>query len=378
MNLVQDILRIIYTLNIQVFSYNPAEKMIKKILIIALILISGTALYYIGQLNKPAQGHRQDPGPVAVVVAPVILDIFTDKIEALGTTRANESVNITATTTDKISKINFTDGMVAHKGQILVELISDEERADLRSAEANAEQQRRDLIRIRGLVKARTLPTARLDDQKTLDKKARADVQVAQSRIRDRQITAPFDGQLGLRLVSLGALVTPGTVITTLDDLSAIKLDFTVPEGFLATLKVGQAITALSDAYPERTFDGTVSNIGSRVDPVSRAVSVRARLANEQRRLRPGMLMRVNLIKNQGQAIMIPEEALVTTANRKFVYLVQDGTSVTQQTVVIGRRRPGAIEILKGLDVGQQVVVEGTLKLRQGSKVTLKTLKGKE
>ena len=352
--------------------------MIKKILVLVLILISGTALYYIGQLNKPAQGHRRGPGTVTVVVAPVILDIFTDKIEALGTTRANESVNITATTTDKVSKINFTDGMIARKGQILVELINDEERADLRSAEANAEQQRRDLIRIRGLVKARTLPTARLDDQKTLDKKARADVQVAQARIRDRQIIAPFDGQLGLRLVSLGALVTPGTVITTLDDLSSIKLDFTVPEGFLATLKVGQAITALSDAYPGKTFDGTVSNIGSRVDPVSRAVTVRALLANKDRKLRPGMLMRVNLIKNQSPSIMIPEEALVTTADHKYVFLVQDGTSVTQQTVVIGRRRPGAIEILKGLEAGQQVVVEGTLKLRQGSKVTLKTSQAKE
>ncbi|PCI33621.1 MAG: efflux transporter periplasmic adaptor subunit [Alphaproteobacteria bacterium] len=350
----------------------------KKILVLVLILISGTALYYIGQLNKPAQGHRRGPGTVTVVVAPVILDIFTDKIEALGTTRANESVNITATTTDKVSKINFTDGMIARKGQILVELINDEERADLRSAEANAEQQRRDLIRIRGLVKARTLPTARLDDQKTLDKKARADVQVAQARIRDRQIIAPFDGQLGLRLVSLGALVTPGTVITTLDDLSSIKLDFTVPEGFLATLKVGQAITALSDAYPGKTFDGTVSNIGSRVDPVSRAVTVRALLANKDRKLRPGMLMRVNLIKNQSPSIMIPEEALVTTADHKYVFLVQDGTSVTQQTVVIGRRRPGAIEILKGLEAGQQVVVEGTLKLRQGSKVTLKTSQAKE
>lgn len=357
---------------------NGRKKMIKKILVLVLILISGTALYYIGQLNKPAQGHRRGPGTVTVVVAPVILDIFTDKIEALGTTRANESVNITATTTDKVSKINFTDGMIARKGQILVELINDEERADLRSAEANAEQQRRDLIRIRGLVKARTLPTARLDDQKTLDKKARADVQVAQARIRDRQIIAPFDGQLGLRLVSLGALVTPGTVITTLDDLSSIKLDFTVPEGFLATLKVGQAITALSDAYPGKTFDGTVSNIGSRVDPVSRAVTVRALLANKDRKLRPGMLMRVNLIKNQSPSIMIPEEALVTTADHKYVFLVQDGTSVTQQTVVIGRRRPGAIEILKGLEAGQQVVVEGTLKLRQGSKVTLKTSQAKE
>lgn len=345
--------------------------MIKKILILLLILLLGVGLYYLGQWNKPSQKYLSGPKVIAVVVAPVISDIFTDTIEALGTTKANESVNLTATTTDKISKINFTDGMIAKKGQILVELVSDEEIADLRSAVVNAEQQKRDLIRIEGLVKSRTLPTARLEDQRTLYKKSKADVQVAQSRIRDRQIVAPFDGQLGLRQISMGSLVTPGTVITTLDDLSVIKLDFTVAEGFLATLKVGQTITALSEAYPGFKFTGKVSNIGSRIDPTSRAVTVRAILPNEDRKLRPGMLMRVKLIKNQSQSIMIPEEALVTSANRKYVFRIVEEDHVTQQAVVIGRRRPGAIEILEGLSIGQKVVVEGTLKLQNNSEVRI-------
>ena len=351
--------------------------MIKKILVLVLVAGLGVGLYYIGQANKPPQGQRRGPGNVGVVVAPVVSDIFTDQIEALGTTKANESVNITATTTDKISKINFTDGMTAQKGQILVELVSDEERANLRSAEVNAEQMQRDLARIEGLVKARTLPTARLEDQRTLYKKALADVQVAQSRIRDRQIVAPFEGQLGLRLVSLGSLVTPGTVISTLDDLSVMKLDFTVPEGFLATLKIGQPINALSNAYPNQPFIGQVTNIGSRVDPVSRAVNVRAILPNEDRKLRPGMLMRVNLIKNQSQSIMIPEEALVTTATGTHVFLVVDGSQVKQQTVITGRRRPGAVEILEGLEIGQRIVIEGTMKLRNGSKITIKNGKAR-
>ncbi|PCI51167.1 MAG: efflux transporter periplasmic adaptor subunit [Alphaproteobacteria bacterium] len=345
--------------------------MIKKIIALILLSTLGGVLYYIGQLNQPSQQHRRGPGVVAVVVAPVISDIFTDTIEALGTTRANESVNLTASTTDKIAKINFTDGMTATKGQILVELVSDEERAALRSAEVNAKQQKRDLKRITGLVKARTLPTARLDDQKTLYKKAKADVQVALSRIRDRQIVAPFDGQLGLRLVSLGSLVTPGTVIATLDDLSLIKLDFTVPEGFLATLKVGQSIKALSDAYPKFHFEGIVSNIGSRVDRVSRAITVRAIIPNKDRKLRPGMLMRVKLIKNKSQSIMIPEEALVMTATNVYVFLVLETGQVKRQSVIIGRRRPGAIEILEGLHIGQKVVVEGTMKLQDNSKITI-------
>ncbi|MCF6215784.1 MAG: efflux RND transporter periplasmic adaptor subunit [Emcibacter sp.] len=345
--------------------------MMKKILISILIFLIGGAVYYIGQQNTPSGNNRGGPGVIQVKVAPVISDVFTDSIEALGTTKANESLNITATTTDKVSKINFTDGMSAQKGQILVELVSDEEIANLRSAKVNFEQQKRDLKRIKGLVKARTLPTARLDDQKSLFEKAKADIQVAEARIRDRQIIAPFDGQLGIRQISLGSLVTPGTVITTLDDLSTIKLDFTVPEAFLAALKNGQTINALTEAYPDRQFIGTVTNIGSRVDPVSRAVSVRAMIANDDRSLRPGMLMRVKLIKNKRQSIMIPEEALLTSAEKKYVFLIQDDNSVKQQPVIIGSRRPGSVEILDGLNIGQSVVIEGGIKLQDGSKVTI-------
>ncbi|MCF8474875.1 MAG: efflux RND transporter periplasmic adaptor subunit [Emcibacter sp.] len=346
--------------------------MIKKILISTIILIIGAVLYFIGQLNVPSQNYRMERPAAFVTIAPVISDIFTDKIEALGTTKANESVNLTATTTDKISKINFNDGMTVKKGQILIELVSDEEIASLQSAIINAEQQKRDLIRTEGLVKARTLPAAKLEDQRTLYKKAEADIQIAQSRIRDRQIIAPFDGQLGLRQVSLGALVTPGTVITTLDDLSVIKLDFTIPEEFLSTLKVNQTIQAKSDAYPNVLFTGNVSNIGSRIDPVSRAVTIRAILPNDDLLLRPGMLLRVNLIKNQTTSIMIPEEALVSSADQKYVFLLLDDTHVKQQSVTIGRRQPGAVEILSGLAVGQHVVTEGTLKLQDNSEVIVK------
>ncbi|NOZ42148.1 MAG: efflux RND transporter periplasmic adaptor subunit [Alphaproteobacteria bacterium] len=341
----------------------------KKILVLALVVIVAVAggLYYIGERSKPAPSYNR--GPVAVVVAPVVSDIFTDKIEALGTTKANESVNLTTTVTAKIVKIDFTDGMTVRKGRILVELVSDAQRANLRSALANAVQQKRTLIRIRGLVRARTLPTAKLDDQTALYEKAKADVTVARSRLRDRRIIAPFDGRLGLRRVSPGALVTPGTVITTLDDLSVIKLDFTVPEEFLSTLKAGQTIIARSDAYPQLVFKGKVHDIDNRVDPVSRAVIVRAIIANDNRLLLPGMLMRVSLIKNRRRSVMIPEQALVTTADRKYVFLLQKDNRVKQQDVTIGRRRPGAVEILKGLKIGQRVVTEGTMKLHNDSKV---------
>jgi len=342
--------------------------MLKKFMIFIVIAAVGTTAYFFLSEEKADQGRGRGPMVVPVVVTPVKYDEFVDKIEALGTAKANESVFLTASTTDKVSQINFTDGMRVKKGFIVAELVGDEEKASLSATEANLKEQKRELKRIEGLVKSRTLPTARLDAQKTLYEKAVAENQVAQSRIRDRQVTAPFDGKLGLRQVSMGALVTPGAVITTLDDLSLIKLDFTVPEAYLGALRQGQKIMARSETYRDRIFEGQVSHIDTRVNPVSRAVTVRAEIPNADEALRPGMLLRVDLIKNRSRSIMVPEEAIVAMGDEKFVFVVMDN-KVEKKRVEAGRRRPGAVEILSGLAQGQMIVTEGTMKLNDGAAV---------
>jgi membrane fusion protein, multidrug efflux system len=180
---------------------------------------------------------------------------------------------------------------------------------------------------------------------------------------------APFSGVLGLRRVSMGSLVRPGDVITTLDDISLIKLDFTVPEAFISSLEMGSRVKVTVAAYPERSFEGKVAGIDTRVDPVSRAVAVRAEIANEDGVLKPGMLMTVNLITNQRKILAVPEEAIVPIESKQYVYLVTPEKKAERREIKIGARQPGFAEVLSGLKEGEKVVVEGTLKLRPDADV---------
>jgi membrane fusion protein (multidrug efflux system) len=178
-------------------------------------------------------------------------------------------------------------------------------------------------------------------------------------------IRAPFSGRVGLRRVSVGTLISPGDVITTLDDTSVIKLDFSVPENFLSTLREGLAVRATAPAFSGRTFTGKVASIDSRVDMNTRAVTVRALLANEDGALKAGMFLNVALANDERESLFIPEQALTPEAERQFVFVVADGKAQRRE-VRIGARRPGSVEVLAGLTAGEQVIVEGTQKVRDG------------
>jgi membrane fusion protein (multidrug efflux system) len=184
-------------------------------------------------------------------------------------------------------------------------------------------------------------------------------------------ITAPFSGRVGLRHVSLGGLVNPGAVITTLDDLSIVKLDFAVPELFLASLRSGLTIAAQSSAYPGSTFQGRVASVDTRVDPTTRAVAVRALIDNRDGRLRPGMFMTLRLVRAESQALMLPEEAIVPEEDHHFVFVVDDGKA-HKRPVSVGRRRPGEVEILDGLTARDTVIVDGTLNVSEGTPVSVR------
>jgi membrane fusion protein (multidrug efflux system) len=195
-----------------------------------------------------------------------------------------------------------------------------------------------------------------------------ARVAAARARLADTVIRAPFGGRVGLRRISVGTLISPGTVITTLDDASTIKVDFSVPDLYVGELRTGQAIIARTSAYPGREFRGIVSSVDSRVDPASRAVTVRAKVPNGDALLKPGMFLTVQLAQETRDALVVPEEALVPEQARQFVYVVE-GDAVAKREVRLGRREPGLVEIVDGLAVGDRVVIEGTLKLRDGAPV---------
>ncbi|MEO8224771.1 MAG: efflux RND transporter periplasmic adaptor subunit, partial [Gammaproteobacteria bacterium] len=175
-------------------------------------------------------------------------------------------------------------------------------------------------------------------------------------------------GTIGLRKVSLGDLVGPDTVITTLDDTGIIRLEFGIPETFVGDLRTGMTIVADSTVYPDRRFKGVVASIDSRVDAVTRAVTVVATVPNGDSLLKPGMFLTVGLEKKRDNVLLIPEEALVPRDGRQFVFIVKDGKAVERE-VTLGGRTPGLAEIRSGLDAGVLVVTEGTQRLRTGAPV---------
>ena len=332
--------------------------------------LSALVALLVAACGKSEAPQSRAPPPVVVVTATVASVAWNDAIEALGTAQANESVTLTAKVTETVNRVNFADGDLATAGQVLVDLTGRAEVAQLEEEHAAYKEAQKQLDRQSELVKQGTIARSQLDSQQAARDAARARMDTIRARLSDRVITAPFDGVLGFRRVSPGTLVTPGTVITTLDDIRVIKLDFPVPESFLAHLAVGQQLTALSAAWPDEEFTGIVRAIDSRVDPVTRAVTVRAEIDNPQARLRPGMLLSVRLFKPERQTIAVPEIALVQIGASAYVYRVGPDETVTQVEVTAGARRRGEVEILSGLAAGDRIVTEGTVKLRSGARVT--------
>ena len=306
-----------------------------------------------------------------VLVEPVRQETFADRLEAIGTLQANESIVVTAKLQGIVKSIGFQDGQNVEAGTTLVQFDQDELSARLQVELANLDEQRKKFERISGLARANATSEARFDEQQSAVRKAEANVAAARARLSDYTIKAPFAGRLGTRRISVGALVSPGTKITTLDDLSVVKLDFSVPETFLATLREGLDIEALTSAYASEVFRGRVTSIDTRVDPMTRTIAIRAEIANSDRRLRPGMLMVVDLIKDTRESLMIAEEALVPFENQQFVFVVGSDNTVSRIPVTIGQRQPGIVEILEGLSLGDLVVTEGNTALTGGSKVRL-------
>jgi membrane fusion protein (multidrug efflux system) len=341
--------------------------------VLALALIGGAWYLFAGGRPSSAAGgagpdSKGGARAVAVVTTHPAKKEFAHEVEALGTLRANESVDITAKVADRVAAIHFNEGQQVRKGDVLIELDNTEARADLAAAEAAASDSRSQYKRSQELYQTKALSEAQLDQLHATLLANEARVAAARSRLHDRVITAPFNGRVGLRNVSLGGLVNPGGVITTLDDLSIVKLDFSVPEIFLSTLQPGLTVEARSTAYPEQPFSGRVASVATRVDPTTRAVTIRALIDNRDGRLRPGMFMTVKLVRREGLALMLPEQAIVPENDQHFVYVVEDGLA-HKRAVKIGRRRPGEVEVLEGLTGDDGVVVDGTLNLRDGTPV---------
>jgi membrane fusion protein (multidrug efflux system) len=314
-------------------------------------------------------------GPATdVAAASVSRRAFTDAIQALGTAQALESIVITPKVADTIRSLRFESGDRVGRGQVLVEMSSVEQQADLAEESAALEAANEELRRAQELFDRGFASQARLDAVKASADAARARVDANASRAADRTLRAPFAGVIGLRLASPGQYVRPGDRIGTLDDLSEIKLDFDVPETQMSRLINGAPIVAHTAAYPEMSFEGVIANIDSRVDSASRTVRVRALLPNPDERLRPGMLLTVEVQANAREALAIPEIAILDRADGAYVYRVVqgEGAPVTELVrIEAGQRSNGMAEVLAGLNADDRVITEGVQSVRPGQPVRL-------
>lgn len=344
---------------------NPAAcyHAMRLALALAAALVTATALAQPG-----ARGAAEPPGVVAVRAE---VKPFPLSAEALGNARANEAVDIQPQITAAVTAIRFAEGQQVQQGEVLVELENSEPLAELAAARARLVDSESQYRRSRELFRTQVVSESQLEQLEAQRDADEAAVNAASARLEHSTIRAPFSGQIGLRRISVGSVVTPSSVITTLDDTSRIKLDFDVPEVFLSRLQPGLHVTARSAAWPGLLFDGEVSSIDTRVDPVSRTVTVRAVMPNDHGKLRPGMFLTVTLLKDDVVALMVPEEAIVPERSQQFVFVVGDDNRVTRQEVRTGRRRPGEVEVLDGLEAGSLVITEGTVKVRPGQEVRL-------
>jgi membrane fusion protein (multidrug efflux system) len=319
---------------------------------------------------RPSGGAGPGQPAVAVLAVPVREERLSIDIEAVGNARASESVDITAKVSNLVTAVRFQEGQNVARGAVLVELDSQQARADLAIAEAALTESRGQFKRSRELYTTKVLSDSQLEQIEATLKANEARVASARAHVADTVIRAPFAGRVGLRRVSVGSLVSPGTVITTLDDTSTIKLDFSVPETKVRAVRTGLAVNAVSAAYPGETFAGTVESIDSRVDPSTRSFTVRARVPNGAGKLKPGMFLTVRLARTASDVLLVPEHALVPEQGNVFVFVVAEGKA-EKRKVQTGARQVGHVQVTDGLRAGELVVTEGTQKLRDGAAVRL-------
>ena len=323
-----------------------------------------------GSDDSAGNAMRRGGGAAPVLTETVSLGAVTDEYIALATARANEAIDVTPRISSVVSAIHFDEGQAVQMDEVLVELDSREIRADLDLAEANLRERRSRYGRLETLAASQVVSEVELEEIQAQLQVAEAQVNSARARLEDTVIRAPFSGTVGLRRISIGGLVQPNTVITTLDDIGVMKLEFSVPEEYLAVVREGLDIEASGAAFPGRMFDGTVISVDSRIDPMTRSLAVVAELPNENRDLKPGMFLQVVIARRREDVVLAAEAALVPRQGRQYVFVVDDGRALERE-VKLGSRTPGAVEIVNGLEAGEEIVTQGVQRLRDGLPVRM-------
>lgn len=347
-------------------------------LLLGIAILWGTLHLYLNQEVNDTRNKRPSVEPM-VRIAPAKVMKINLSIEGIGTGFAKESVDITSNVTEKVVGVFFEDGQYVKKDDVLVQLNDSQYQAELVQAEVELQEQEREFVRISKLSESRTVSSKEYTVGQTAVAKAQTVIDIVQYQIDNRRIVAPFDGKLGMRNVGIGDLVSPGKLITTLDDISEIKVEFQVSEKYFYQIHNGLPVQLTSYAYPGSIFAGTITAVSPRLDSQTRMMTVRATINNESRKLAPGMLFVAHLNLGKYTAIMVPEKAIMSIGEMQYIFTYDEKTqSVKRIKVALGMRSGGNVEIQKGLKQGMPIVIDGVLKLVDGCKVRLEAPKEKK
>jgi membrane fusion protein, multidrug efflux system len=319
--------------------------------------------------GKAAGAKPMPPMPVKAVAAKVAPAI--DEVSAVGNLRADEAITIRPEIAGRIVVMPFKEGESVQKGARLLALDSAELRAVVASSDAQAKLDAQRQERNEDLFRKGFISQQALDESRSNLSRSRAKFAEDSAKLARTEIHAPFAGVVGLRQVSEGAFVAAGTDIARLEKIDQLKLDFRVPENYVSRLRNGQAVRLQVDAWSTVTFSGAVFAIEPGIDEQTRTVQVRARVANADLKLRPGMFARVYLtLGTRDKAVWIPEAAVVPRGPDSFVFRVVDGKAMLVK-ISTGVRKVGEVEVLQGLSGGDLVVTDGTQRLAPGAPVNL-------
>lgn len=355
----------------------------QKSVVISLVLVAigvgAAAGYFAPRLQPQPAPATATAAPASAPAAPVLVEthvlaesVLYDRLNAVGTLVSEEAVTIRPEIAGRISEIRFREGQSVRKGDVLLTLDDAIARAELQQARANHALANSKFQRANELQRQGFISRQGRDEATNAVQLARADVALAQARLDKTRIITPFDGEIGLRNVSVGDYVTVGQDLVTLQAIHSLKVDFRIPEIYLPQIRPGQTLNLLFDALPGQSWEGEVAAISPLVDVEGRALVMRARVDNASGTLRPGMFARVDLLLAEQNALMVPETALLPRSGSQFLFRVEDGVA-QEVPVVVGQRRDGLVQVSGDLAPGDLIVVAGLQKIRGGTRVRAET-----
>ncbi|MBU6460434.1 MAG: efflux RND transporter periplasmic adaptor subunit [Proteobacteria bacterium] len=350
----------------------------KRLVAIALLIILVAGLvWHFHSKNLMGKKAVHAMPPVTVSTAVAKLDQFSPEIHVVGSLQAIKGVTVASQMSGNITRIGFRSGQKVSEGKLLVQVDDSTELAQLHSDEAKLDLTRVQYRRSKALYVRHAVARSDLDIAKANLRSAKAAVESDYSVLNKLAVRAPFTGKAGIRQVSLGQYVTPGTAIVSLQEWNPLHLEFTVPQSDMSKVHDGQKVDFKVESFPNKVFQGKITALDSQIEATTRNLMVEAILSNSDYALRPGMFGNVTLyLKHGGSVLMVPNTAISYNTYGDYVYLVEkdkkSGQLIAhQQSVKVGEERSGQVVILSGLKPGQIVVSAGEIKLHNGSTIVV-------